>query len=452
MTTEHEETNINDSTDDDDSGSCKVISSSRRNGQQRQIGYAILSGGGKGSDVAVVNNKNNTGICYFYPLSGCSAGAAAYLKSSVLTKFSCRVLVVDRPSIGATSDLLPPLSSAKTADTAAAAPSPQHDHHSALLHRIHGHVQDFLEVLQAEGIEHVYVYGVCIGHPYAVELCRQLLQQRQQQRQTSSPAADSDQRNSSLPTTTTTTIQLHGLTLVAPFVSTACPASWRLARLGAAVPNAVLTSVVRSTMSIVSTILPHVLRPGMLKRLIPLQEQNDFGWTQDDFETLCNITVKVKNESSNRAKTAEAQLGVTPIWQAEVCDKFATESGCGLVLDDDDDDNDTDAAVGCCSTNSTVQGSTTAPTTTSMKPQPLIPIRIHASPHDKLATPASLEWMARRCYGSGDDDGNTPSSIIMWHENIYSHESMTFFGGPPHNPSLLLQAAREWGLLLATED
>jgi hypothetical protein len=444
--------NGNDSSSDDEGISNKVLTSSRgggSNGQpRRQIGYAILSGGGGKSSgsggVAPVNNSN-TAICYFYPLSGCSAGSAAYLKDSLTRKFNCRFLVVDRPGIGATSDLFPAAGSSTSTSQQQQQQHPQHsgqqsEQHFTLLHRVHCHVQDVLDVLQAEGIDHVYAYGVCIGHPYAVELCRQLLALQQSRQQASSMEAGSTRTSSQLPTI----VKLHGLTLVAPFVSTSCPVSWKIARAGAAVPEWLMTSVVKSAMSMVSTVMPHVLRPSMLKRLIPPEEQEAFGWTQDDFETLSQNALKFKDESSNHAKTVEAQLGVASIWQAEVCDKFAIESGCGLVVEDE---NDSDHAAGCCRTNSAAQGTaTTAPTTTAttMKPQQLFPIRIHASLHDKLATPASMQWIARRCYG-GDDDRMPP--IITWHENIHSHESMTFFGGPPHNPSLLLQAGREWCLL-----
>jgi hypothetical protein len=275
---------------------------------------------------------------------------------------------------------------------------------AVFLKRIRGHVKDVFAVLVKEQITTIYILGVCIGHPYAVELCRQCI-----------PTSTSSTTSSIVPT-------VGGMTLVAPFVSTACPYAWRVARFGASwlVPSFVLWGATEVVAAASEYVVPAILKPKHLESLLKTEEERELWTSQQDFDDAYQMILKLTPLSKN-SQGIEARLGVAKIWQVLVCDKFAKESGCSLVLDDEIDDDGGDDN----------KNQTTTPSCG-------IPIRIHASREDKLASLKSLEWISRRCYG------NAP---IIIEEMIHSHEVMTFLGGPPRNPVLLHKIASDWELL-----
>jgi hypothetical protein len=172
-----------------------------------------------------------------------------------------------------------------------------------------------------------------------------------------------------------------------------------------------------------SWLLPHLLSPKAISKLVKPEEQTLGGWrTPEDFEEAYRIALETET-FGRHARTVEARLGVSKIWQTEVCDKFAAENGYGpLVVGGNEEDETTND-----------QG------TEKISRHLGFPIKIHASPHDKLVSMQSVQWISKRCYG------NAPIEI---EEQIQSHEVMTFFGGPPRNPILLHKIARNWGLLV----
>jgi hypothetical protein len=209
--------------------------------------------------------------------------------------------------------------------------------------------------------------------------------------------------------------QIKGLTLVAPFVSTSCKHSWKIARLGNWVPSLVLTCATKTIAFGEPLFLSMFLSESALKKLVSEEEQALFGWNDSDFKDIVD-TLPVVGKVTANAKVTEAQLGANSMWQ-QVCDDFAVESGCGLVVEDGEE-----------TTKSPNQQGTV----------PSFPIVIHACRKDTIAPCAAVEWLARRCYGN---------STIIIHDEIHSHEVMTFLGGPPRNPGLLHAIARDWELL-----
>jgi pimeloyl-ACP methyl ester carboxylesterase len=320
----------------------------------RQIGYALAA------------NKSNasTAIVYFYPISGSSLVWVQNIAPS-LSNYECSFLCVDRPSCGSTSPLDAP-------------PAKQ----DPALHRIQGAVQDVMAVLQHEKMERIFVLGVCLGHVYAIHLCRQLIN---------------------------TTIMLQGLTLVAPFVAPYAKDSWWVARLGASVPSMVLYGCTETAASMGNVLLSQLLTPKRLQKLVTPEEQEEYGWTDQDFEQACDMALSM-GQLTRHSMAVEARLGANPVWQEAIIDKFAQETGLGTKLDGE------------------------VPVES-----PSWPLRIYASADDKVAPLKSVEWVAERCYGGKDKITVIPT--------IHSHEVMTFLGGPPRNPVLLHQIAREWGLL-----
>jgi hypothetical protein len=254
-----------------------------------------------------------------------------------------------------------------------------------------------MEVLQSERISRVYILGVCIGHPYAIEACRHL---------------QSDWA-----------IEICGLTLIAPFVSTLCPHSWVMARFGARVPSAIFYGSTEIISSVSAWALPSFLRPPAFKNLVTPEEQELGGWTENDFEDAYE-TVLESVAMTKDATAIEARVGTSKIWQTEVCDKFAVENGFGLNLGEPNE-KDVDAS----------RPITLVAGATSKK---RIPIRIYACNEDKLVPLEAVKWIAKRCYG------NVPIDV---EECIHSHELMTFFGGPPRAPILLHKITRAWDLL-----
>jgi hypothetical protein len=115
----------------------------------------------------------------------------------------------------------------------------------------------------------------------------------------------------------------------------------------------------------------------------------------------------------------EARLGVAESWQSEICDQFALESGCGLVLSEDESDEN--------------------------KPSECqIPVVIHASADDKVVPYEALQWAAKRCYGG--------LTHLVTHHKLNSHEEMILFGGGLDNPHLLRTIAQDWDLLNLDKD
>jgi len=373
---------------------------------ERTIGYSIVE--------AERQVDRSTAVVIFYPLSGC----ARAISNMKLDGYRCSVISVDRPLCGATSDFEVEQEEVASLVSGGCCHSrtnngnggsdsnmsmsqvPPNQQDRQFLQRINVHAQDVLEVLNAERVKSVYIVGVCIGHPYAVQVCRQLL--------------ISEEMSPSNTNTDSSGIQLCGLTLVAPFISTVCPCSWRVARLGAFVPSAVLYASTEAMLSLASFLVPRVVSGNTLKKLVSPEEAEYGGWMEEDYEDACQILLQCM-EASQNARGVEARLGVSKIWQTHVCDKFAVESRCGLVLQEALKDENPKNVVS----------------------EPSIPIRIHASSQDKLASLSSIEWIAKRCYGNVS---------IQVEEEIHSHEVMTFFGGPPCNPVLLHKIVQKWGL------
>lgn len=361
--------------------------------RMRTVSYTIIE--------AKEECHRSAAIIMFYPLSGSSMT----LSKMELDEYKCSVLAVDRPSCADTS----PLSMDDERENEEDLKSIHRDE-VVFLKRIRGHVDDVLAVLDKERINTIYLLGVCIGHPYAVELCRRCLPLNSQ---LASPEV--------IP-------KVGGMTLVAPFVSTACPTAWSVARFGASwwIPSSVLWGATETASIVATWVVPSVLSPKTIQSLLSTDEEREAWTTQQDFDDACQLLRELTKVTKN-SRGIEARLGVSKIWQSEVCDRFATESGCGLIVDDDT--NNIEKDIGVCPKSS--------PKVSSNK----IPIRIHISNEDKLASISSIEWISRRCYGNAS---------LTVEESIHSHEVMTFLGGPPRNPVLLHKVARDWDLLSAT--
>jgi pimeloyl-ACP methyl ester carboxylesterase len=356
----------------------------------RKIGYTLVE--------AAKESDRQTAIVYFYPLSGCSQ-LLEYFARPALLNYKCSVLCVDRPNCASTDELLPHPSSS--------------NHNTTFdIRRIHGAAQDVMTILNLHGIHNVYLLGVCIGHPYAIQVARMLLQNK----------------NASTNTEEDVFPKLKGITLVAPFVSIAAPTSWYVARLGASMPSCIVQGCVGLAAFVGPMLMPLFLRPAVLMKMLTQEEQ--CGWTDDDFKQTCAIVVEA-NKLSKRAKRIEVQLGMSAEWQAEICDLFARESGFGLQTEEEGYIPFTNDVVTTTTTNKLEDPSVVPPL--------VIPFRIFASADDKLATLESIRWIANRCYGG--------EKCIQVESNFHSHEVMTFFGGPPRNPILLHKIAREWGLV-----
>lgn len=285
--------------------------------------------------------------------------------------------------------------------------------------RILGHAQDVLKVVHHLGLERVYILGVCIGHPYAVQVCRELQKQEK--------------------------IKIMGLTLVAPFVSPACPHSWWVARMGASVPSLVVTGFSKLMMGSGRILMPFFLTPSGLRKLMSEEEWEAGGWTEEDSKQVCDM-VPLMSKLSGGSNPTEALLGSSKGWQFEILDKFATETGIGLKEADDQGRAGEATAAASSSTS-------TKPTASTLD----FPIRIHASAQDKLTSLDSVKWVAERCYGwdgtlleTSAADWPMPNDIrtqVILENKIHSHEVMTFLGGPPRNPILLYKIAKVWDLM-----
>jgi len=353
--------------------------------KKRTIGYAICE--------SKDPQHRKTAILWFYPLCTSSLIVDSAAESGSFDTYKASIISVDRPGVANTTD--------------------HHDHHhhnnnnnsaaAVAVERIEQHAMDVMAVLAHHSdIEHVYLLGVCLGHPFAVQVARQilLLQQQQQQQQQSK-------------------YKLMGMTFVAPFVSTKCPHAWRVARLGASVPSLVLRIATKTLTWIMSASMATVLTAAQLKKLITDEEQNEFKWNHEtDFERAVSMALRM-NDLSRNATAVEAQLGADPSWQ-NLCDEFAKENNC---WGSNNNDSNNEATT----------------TTTTENTSSTIPIVIHACREDIVTPLESVIWVARRCYG-GD-------TVVSINERVHSHEIMTMLGGPPGNPVMMHDIARSWGLL-----
>jgi len=342
----------------------------------------------------VKSEHENTAILWFYPLGGCSTIVDTAGASFDEMEYECSVISVDRPSIGDTDPLLA-LSTAAEKQNA-----------DPFLHHIERHADDVLAVLEHEDITKVYILAVCLGHPYALQVARRLMQKSQLHGDNSSQEH--------------TNIELKGITLVAPFVSTACPQSWKVARLGHRVPSLVLRAATNVMTSIEQLAIGWVVTEAVIQKIV--DGQNEYDWTKDDVADFVEA-LAIMGEHTKYARATEAQLGSNPVWQS-VCDDFAVESGCGLRICNEDDSNgihNADDGDKCDSTG-----------------RLLFPIAVHACREDKIAPLEAVQWLTKRCLG--------PTVEVEIHEEIHCHEVMTCLGGPPRSPGLLHAIAREWKL------
>ena len=324
---------------------------------RRTIGYSFCQ--------ATNPQHRTTAIVLFYPLAATSLIVDVAAESGAYDNYRANVLCVDRPGVGNTAGLPETIGS---------------------MERIERHADDVLRVLDHHGIQSVYLLGTCLGHPYAIQVARHLLQQ-----------CRSD----------ASSCRLKGITLVAPFVSPACPSSWRIARLGASVPSFILRAATSTFTSIGSASIPLFLTPKQLKKMISREEQEEFGWSSgeddtDNGDSNCERAVQLAlkmHKLSRDAQAIEARLGADSSWQ-QTCDAFANELRSNQ-----------------CS----------------------FPINIHASREDKVAPLESVLWIADRCYGGRD--------VVHIDGRVHSHEVMTMFGGPPGHPIIMHEIARAWNLL-----
>jgi len=394
----------------------------------RQVGYAICE--------ATDPRDRRTAIVWFYPMSGHSLIVESAAQSFAARKYRASVVSVDRPSVGDTSALTLLRGDDGDAQSEKSLRRKADRRGGFSLDRIRGHADDVLAVLKHHKIERVYLLGVCLGHVYAVQVARQLFQQGKSD-------DDTGAGGNEIP-------RLEGLTLVAPFVSPACPRSWRVARLGARVPPLVLVASTNALVSLGGWLLPAVLTPARVRKLISPQERYDFGWEDEDFDDAVVRILQMSQLTSN-ARATEAQLGADPSWQ-QICDNFAVESGIGLVPDDDDI-NVPDGGGENGSSSATADAKEVG-----IENRGAIPVVIHACREDRVSTLESVKWIARRCYGEGRTTAPRPSpssstqppppsrSVLKFQERIRTHEHMTMLGGPPRNPNLLHEIAEAWGL------
>ena len=273
----------------------------------RTVGYNIVEPADEGD--------RSTAIVIFYALSGCSK----VLSDMNFDGCRCSVLSVDRPLCGATSDVKVqeepskhPTDPSSTGGCCAPHHSSMSSSDSVILQRLTCHAEDVLKVLETEKIRNVYLLGICIGHPYAVQVCRHL----------QAPASNPSD------------VKLQGLTMVAPFVSTVCPHSWYMAKFGAWVPSSILYGGTEAISSVGSWLIPHIVGPSAIKKLITPEEEELAGWTEQDYQDSYQLLLDTTKDTE-RVKGIEARVGVSKIWQFEICDRFAEESGCGLVMEKD---------------------------------------------------------------------------------------------------------------------
>ena len=370
---------------------------------QRKIGYRIC--------LAKELEHQSTAILWFYPLSGHSLILEEAAPS--FRTYKATVICIDRPGIGDTTDLDDNCGKSQNINNPSIA-------------RIQRHADDVMTVLRHHKITGVYLFGVCIGHPFAAEVGRRLLEaenedttkQRLQNSHAASESTDSNTASAAMP-------RLRGVALVAPFVSTSCPKSWHIARLGNSVPSFILKGATSAMTKIGASLIPLVVTPSKLRNLIQEEEIEEYGWTDDDFEVVCEIMFKLNEINSSHIKAVEAQLGTDPSWQ-QVCDDFGKALGYDLnEIEEGEGEGDSGKKKVHEEENSTRRKD--------------IKFSIRACQDDKIAPIESVQWISKRCYGGTE---------VHMEDKIQSHEVMTFLGGPPRNPILMHQVAKEeWGLL-----
>ena len=321
------------------------------------------------------SSASTAAVVHFGPLSACSASTLAWADFWAAHETTASLITVDRPGCHETS----PVQTHDGADS----------DEDWTLKRMRINTKNILSVLQAEGIDTVYILAVCLGHAYAMDFARTLLQEQQQQR-----------------------IKLCDISLVAPFVSTECPHTWTLARVGNAVPSFLLTGATDLAMAISSTLTPWFLGPSAIKNMLSVDEQAEWR-DPEDYEHACQI-VSTTAPMVKNVRATEARFGSSAVWQ-QVIDEFAKEAGYGLH-----------------------DGSDAAPVLAD-GPKMFPRIQIHASPNDGMVTVPAVQWLAQRCYADCE---------VVLHKEASSHLPMTLFCGPPRNPLLLRHICQhEFGVL-----
>lgn len=284
--------------------------------------------------------------------------------------------------------------------------------------RIDAVVRDALAVLREECIRHVFVLGVCLGHPFAAALASELC-----------AAADTGTVDgpSSPP-------QLRGLTLIAPYPPTSCPDGLGIARFAERfVPSAITRAITSVAAGLSGCLLPLSMRsvgPAIMKSFVPPAQRLAQRWSDGDFALLSAKCAAMHKESAASAAD-EMQLAVSSVWARRCCHAFARAWRAG--------------GSGGANAVGAVGAALRTP----------FPIRIHACRKDKLVTERAVQWLATEVYHGGGEDGSTEGSggaEVVWAEDVSCHEVMTMFGGPPHAPVLFLTALRDWGLAAGDGD
>ena len=355
----------------------------------RRVSYVCLPAS------AATTSPTKHAVVHFGPLSGCAAATLPWAEAWQQHKTAASLITVDRPGCHETSSVFTP---------------GKEQAESWELQRLRVNTENILQVLEIEQIETVHILAVCLGHAYAIDFARALLPQQ--------PSRNSRDSNGQAKK-----IQLQGISLVAPFVSTACPNTWFLARLGSWVPSMVLEGATVVMNSIGAVLSPLFLSPSAVKRMLSPTEQT--AWRDpEDYEQAVRMVLDVTGPMTKAVKAIEANFGASPVWQ-QVIDDFAQQAGYGLRLGDGDDHN---------ADGSSKAGPYQAP---FLFP----PIKMHVSPHDGMVKLAAATWLAQRCYADCE---------IVSHPEMSSHLPMTLFGGPPRNPRLLLHICEhEFGVLIS---
>lgn len=297
------------------------------------------------------------------------------------------MITVDRPGCHETS----PVQEEEEAETKRNDNEDKDTREDWVWHRMRVNTRNVLAVLQAEKIDTVHILAVCLGHAYAIHFARELLLQHSK------------------------TIHLKDITLVAPFVSTACPRTWFLARLGNFVPSFLLSGATNLMVTMGATFIPYFLQPSAIRGILSEDEQA-FWEDPEDYEHACRI-ISSMMPFTQSVQALEAQFGSSAVWQ-QVIDDFALVAGYGLKADTTSESNNN---------NNKYEGPFLFPR-----------IKIHASPNDRMVSISAVEWLSERCYANAE---------IVLHPEVSSHTAMTFLGGPPRNPRLLQEICQiEFGL------
>jgi len=219
--------------------------------------------------ISYVKNGKGPAVVSFYPLSGSSLSVAYFPVESYT------LLCVDRPSCGETS--------------------PMNDEDPVA--RIQRHARDVVSVLKHHDFDTVYLLGICLGHPYAIQT-----------------AHESKQHS----------ITVKGLTLVAPFVPPNTENSWWLARLGSQFPSLVLQGATDAMATLSSQFMGSFLSAKAIQKLLSESEKEYGGWTDDDYESIKDMALE-NGKLTYHAQALEARLGASTAWLEPVLDAFGAE-------------------------------------------------------------------------------------------------------------------------------